>query len=112
LFIAALSGSDDAHQAEACDPAPPPNLSSRVGALPPRKIFSKLNGTYQGACKFAKKIEFVINRQALSSSGFFARLNNPVIQRNKYVPRKFTRNSVMKELVRPLYLAITSAWKE
>ena len=43
---------------------------------------------------------FVDQSLALSSDGFFARLNNSVIRGTNTVPRKFTRNSVMKELVR------------
>jgi hypothetical protein len=63
-------------------------VRSRRLALPPRKFCEKMKDTYpsQCACKFAGKIEFVDQSLALSSNGSFARLNNPVIQRNKYVP--------------------------
>jgi hypothetical protein len=100
LLIAALGGSGDTHRLRASTPPPPKFFFSRRG-IAPRKFCEKSKDTYPSprACKFVGKIEFVDQSLALSSNGSFARLNNSIRGTNT-VPRKFTRNSVMKELVR------------
>jgi hypothetical protein len=85
-LVAALVVVDDAHRRWRLQPRPTPQFT--CSRLPPGKFCEKLKDTYPSpcACKFAGKIESVDQSLALSSNGFFARLNNLVIQRNKYVP--------------------------
>jgi hypothetical protein len=80
-------------------------------ALPLHQNFAKLIDTYPGRrrLQICGKDRIVDQSLALSSNGFFAKLNNSVIRGTNTVSKTFTNNDVMEVAMRTYILAIATA---